>query len=127
MPRLSPLSKSQQQKFDLPPRLTNQQRSFYFALDQKMEDYINSLNKNSNKIGFLLQLGYFRAAGKFFPTSEFRSKDISFVGNKLGIKDPESMFNQISYHSNARMSHQKYIFDYTKWEPFSRKHEEKLL
>lgn len=56
---------------------------------------------------FTLQIGYFRAAGRFFDPKNFRGKDIESVCRRLKIKRDEA--NVDNYHKNTRFRHQEQI------------------
>lgn len=44
---------------------------------------MRNLANSINMLGFILQLGYFKANGKFFSPHEFRVKDIEHVSQAL--------------------------------------------
>ena len=72
MSRLTLLTKSEQHKFDSTPNFTKTQQQKYFSLNGEIEDHLIYIRKPINKVGFLIQLAYFRASGKFFPNQEFK-------------------------------------------------------
>ena len=72
MALLEVLTPNEQKLFDLPPQfLSLDDRKKYFTLDDELSDLIEGLRGKINKIGFMLQLGYFRWAGRFFPLKSF--------------------------------------------------------
>jgi len=83
------LKPSVQTKFDDCPRLTLQQRHVYFSINADIEQYIEKIRNPIYKICFVLQPGYFRASGKFFENELFRSVNIKFVCDILGITIPK--------------------------------------
>ena len=62
---------------------------------------------SNNKVMFALQVGYFRAAGRFFEPNTFHTKDIESVCRRLKIKRDEVSIN--AYHRNSRLRHQDLI------------------
>ena len=74
------------------------------------------LKKPSNKIGFLLQLGYFKATAKFYTQNQFRPSDIKYVSKlfacTVNIKD---------YKEKTAQNHQKKILNLLDWDPFDDK------
>jgi len=52
-------------RFDTPPILTGEQRKKFFTMQKWVIELLNTFTLSTNKIGFLLQLGYFRAFNKF--------------------------------------------------------------
>jgi hypothetical protein len=66
MPRQRLLTPTEQQAFDAPPVLTAGQRQKYFVVSPDLGELIASLRTATNQVCFLVQLGYFRAAQRFF-------------------------------------------------------------
>ena len=60
------LSNSEIKKFDEPPILPSEIRTICFAINKDLENQLEKLRSKANKVGFLLQYGYFRACKKFF-------------------------------------------------------------
>ena len=85
MTKLTILSYQKQRDFDTPIKLNSKKRALFFSLDQEMMDFVKSLRTPTNQVGFVLQLGYFRANGKFFTQQHFKSPDIDFVASMLTI------------------------------------------
>ena len=85
MPKLQLLVPSKQLKFDSCPRLKIQERHVYFSISADIENYLEKIRSPINKVGFVIQLGYFRASGRFFDTELFRPSDVKFVCAILDI------------------------------------------
>ena len=64
--------------FNRPPRFDKTKRMAVFALDARTHKTLRSIqqSKPENKVGFMIQLGYFKATKKFFITDKFRNADI---------------------------------------------------
>ena len=61
MALLEILTPNEQKLFDSPPQfLSTEDRKNYFKLDEGLSHIVNDLRGKTNKIGFILQLGYFR-------------------------------------------------------------------
>jgi len=73
------------------------------------------MNKDANKIGFVLQKAYFHAKGRFYPLEKFQIKDIKLVKEALGIR---RTVNMKGYHYSTMNSHQKTILDMFGWKRF---------
>ena len=89
-----------------------------FSLDVRINRLLGGLKRSpENKVGFLLQLGYFRSAGKFFTTSYFKPADIFYVAELLKVNvTPNSM--KENYKDRTRSSHSKKILDFMGHEPY---------
>lgn len=84
MPTLRPvLEKGHRREFETPPVFTYAQRRFFFQITDEIKPLLTSLEGPANQAGFLLQLGYFRAASRFFAPATFRARDWEFVGRRV--------------------------------------------
>lgn len=63
--------------FELPPGFSREERHLYFYLDSSTRRRVNQLKNKTNRLGYVLQLGYFKANAKFYPTTSFRKRDIN--------------------------------------------------
>ena len=59
------------QSFEFPPKFTSEERKRYFYLMQWSQEFLNSLQTTQNKVGFILQYGYFQNTGRFFNAKKF--------------------------------------------------------
>ncbi len=66
MARREYLSPDERTRFDTPPPLTPQQRPIFIDLPAWAQTYLQQALSPTNKVGFLLQLGYFRVVSRFF-------------------------------------------------------------
>lgn len=86
MARIEILTSSERHLFDTPPLFSEKERAKYFELDPAVISQIKKLRRGSiNKIGFILQLGYFKATSKFFLPQDFELSDIEFVAKQLNV------------------------------------------
>ena len=115
MTRLVFLSPAEKRQFDLPPVLTHDQRPAYFALTDDVRRSLSALRTPTNKVGFMLQLGYFKHSGKFFAPNTFRSRDIKFLKALLQVTEPLDF----SDYPPARVKQQRTrILNILDWNPF---------
>jgi TnpA family transposase len=66
-------------RFDTPPVLSSSQKYIFCQLPSWAENYYRTIVLSTSKIGFLLQLGYFRTVCRFFEPAKFHEQDIAFV------------------------------------------------
>jgi hypothetical protein len=85
MTPLSILSKEEIQLFESPPRFTASERKYFFAIPEWAKDVFRRLSAPESRIGFIIQLGYFKATGKFYPKALFYPEDAEFVQQHLGF------------------------------------------
>jgi TnpA family transposase len=67
-------------------------------------------------VGFILQLGYFKASNKFFVARKFHSKDIEFIAGLFGFCLSELDFNK--YNDRSFIRHQELILENTGFRKF---------
>lgn len=79
MPRRDFLSADERLRFDTPPRLNAAERLTLVDIPQWAEDYLQAIHTPINKVGFLLQLGYFRVVTRFFVPDRFAVADLEWV------------------------------------------------
>jgi uncharacterized protein DUF4158 len=96
------LSKKEIQQFDNPPVFTGEERKKYFSTPAWANNIISNLKTTSSKIGFIIQLGYFRAVGKFFVSNRFNAQDIFYVTKKVGFSDLEFCLSKYNYVTSYR-------------------------
>lgn len=115
MTQLHFLSVAEKRKFDLPPVFTHKQRPAYFAVTDEIRRTLSALRSDTNKIGFLLQLGYFRHSGRFFEKNTFRQRDIKYLKKQFNITEPVDL----AQYSPSRMAqHQIRIRELLDWTAF---------
>src|SRR3989339_1442771 len=113
MSKLIILSPTEQQRFDLPPKFNVDDRALYFSLTNDELKVVEELRTKTNKIGFILQLGYFKANGKFYATEQFRRVDVDYVANLLGI--PPVDVGLSAYRKKIPLDHRKRILKLQGW------------
>jgi Domain of unknown function (DUF4158) len=81
------LSKEEIQVFESPPRFIVEERKHFFALPDWADKIVKTFATSASKIGFILQLGYFRATNKFYPKDLFYPEDTAFVQKCFRIEE----------------------------------------
>jgi TnpA family transposase len=89
--------------FDNPPILSMDDRKHYFKIDETVIELLKSIKENHNKVGLLMQYGYFKASGKFYTQSIFKSADIKFAETIIGICSCKDFIKQ--YTDRTRQKH----------------------
>ena len=114
MSRIKILSPYEIKKFDSVPLFNDNERHKFFAVSAKIKDKLNGLSANDSKIGFVLQLGYFKATGKFY--SEYNHDDRAFIGKLLGIN--LDGYNN-DYSERTRLTHKLAILEMLGYNPLT--------
>ena len=124
MPRMSILDGEEKFDFDSVPLFTSIERKRFFSTPPRVEKLIASLRTPTNKIWFLLMLGYFKASSRFY-RNQFNKADVQYVARKLGysrgIIDEEPL-DETTYRRNRKI-----ILDYLGWQPFNDQFKSKML
>ena len=87
---------------------TRAQRSAYFAVTDDIRKTMAGLRTATTKVGFLLQLGYFKHSGKFFEKSVFRQRDIKFVKKQLNLT---AAIDLAEYRPSRMTHHQSRVLE----------------
>ncbi len=118
MSRLQLLTPQQQKKYNGAPRLSAKQRNEYFSLSGDLDDYVNNMRSPANKVGFIIQHGYFRASGKFFTNDYFADADINYVCALLNT-NTSSKEVLCKYSRKSRVLHKNFILKHYGWSNFT--------
>ena len=94
------------QLYDL-PKIEEKERELFFEITPEDDDYLNKQTIVSNKINYLLQVGYFRATRNFYKFTFQQVRDnVSFIINQ---HYPESKFPEKNIDINKHYAAQKLI------------------
>ncbi len=124
MTRLVILSANERARFDEPPKFTPEERSAYFSLNNDDLSFVKELRNPITKIGFVLQLGYFKSHGKFYTSEQFRRSDIEFIAKMLFLSPENVDFS--SYQKKISIDHQKKVLSLLRWQPFNEPQHKKV-
>lgn len=124
MTKLIILTQNERRRFDSPPMFNAHERALYFSLNNTDLQTVQELRTATNKVGYVLQLGYFRSQGKFFTAEQFRRQDIEYVINTLNI-DPNKI-NLFAYQKKIPADHRKRILSLAHWQPFDQIQQDKI-
>lgn len=102
------ISENERKEFDLPPHFSYEERQKYFTLPAWAETLLLSLRTDCNKIGFVLQYGYFTATNRFYLSKNFHKKDIEYIKAKLKIMNL-SFRDLDNYKDRTFLRHQELI------------------
>ncbi|MBN8826887.1 MAG: Tn3 family transposase, partial [Spirosoma sp.] len=112
----SVLDKALQQEFENPPLLNYTQRKISFSVDEVLRPVLRQLETPVNQVGFLLQLGYFKLASRFFTRNTFRAKDWAFVISRLQFTEMPIRIQD--YTDSTMRYHRQLILSFCGAEPF---------
>ena len=86
MSKLAILTIAERRRFDHPPVFNKEERRRQFLVPADVRLKLSHTRTHTNKVGFLLQFGYFRATGRFFATEYFRRRDIDYVKKLFNLE-----------------------------------------
>jgi len=112
--------------FNQAPILNFEEKSEYFSLSSPYQEEFKGLRDGYTKIGFILQMGYFKYAGRFYEASQFHAKDIQYVIKQLGWKgwEDKRMFFKANYSLQIAYLHRIKILELSSWSSFEEKQAE---
>lgn len=111
------LSPSDIKTFEFPPELNGEERKIFFSLPVWANEILENIRTPINKIGFVLQLGYFKAVNKFFNTKKFHKQDIEFILRKFQFHFEE--INLEKYIKTTFERHQEIILKNLGFQKFN--------
>jgi TnpA family transposase len=105
MPAIQILSQEEIDAFDLPPQFSGTERKKYFNVTKQIRKSIGKLRSSHTKVGFLIQLGYFKATGRFFPPVNIRMEDIRYASVilELPANDIRGIYTHDTYHHHKQV------------------------
>ncbi len=74
----------EEKEFESPPKFNSVERKHFFATSVAINQLLENLRTPTNKVCFLVSLGYFKARKRFF-ARQFVASDIQFVANQLKL------------------------------------------
>lgn len=116
---MSILNRADRKTFESPPVFTEDERTLYFKLPQWATDFLNTLRTPNSKTGFVLQMGYFRAANKFFSSEKFHQSDAEFVARALGFRKKQIQLKR--YKGTTHERHKILILEKAGFRKFDNK------
>lgn len=102
-------------EFESPPKFNSTERKNFFATSIAINELLENLRTPTNKVCFLVSLGYFKARRRFF-YRKFMPADIEFVANQLGV-NPMSVHPE-QYDKATYLRHQELILLHFGWQKF---------
>lgn len=127
MTKLTLLSTLEQRRFDSPPKFSTTERQLHFSLTKDDLAFIKRIRTPENKLGFVLQLGYFKAYGKFFTAQQFRRQDAEYVARILHIFPENIDISLPFYNKKTPSDHRKQILTLLGWQPFNHTQQQKTI
>ena len=108
-------------RFDAPPQLNSTQRLIFTDLPTWAQTYLTAVHTPTNKVGFLLQLGYFRVVTRFFIPDRFPAVDIESVCRQLQIDSAVIELAEYT-HNRTLYRHRTIILTQLGYEAFADRH-----
>ena len=107
--RLTILSKAEIIELFEQPNFTEEERVFYFALDNNEYKIMRSFGSISSRMFFILQLGHFKAKQAFFILDlDSVQEDLSYIARTYFSNEP---IPKTTIGQKARLNHQSYILN----------------
>lgn len=90
------------------------------------ETYFQELKSPTNKVGFVLQLGYFRLVTRFFVLDRFEAETVNWVCRRLQL-DPKQVSMEAYMHGRTNYRHRQDILEHLGFEAFGSIHQAALV
>ena len=105
--KLKVLLNSEIAKFENPPVFNIEDRKIFFEQPLWIDEINQYLRTPTNRVGFTILLGYFRAVKKFFSANAFYVQDIEHVSIQLNIS--MSKINILRYYNSSTYYRHKFV------------------
>ncbi len=119
------LTPTEIKSFDLPPSMNAMDRKQLFRTNKSSADIVASFRSVTNKVCFIVQLGYFKATHKFFKAENFRQSEIDFVCADLAAN--ADYVHLQDYDATTLERHQRVILDLLGYSKFFEQTKELLF
>ena len=119
------LSKSDIKFFEYPPEFSGEERKRFFSLPNWALEIVENIRIPINKVGFVLQLGYFKSVKRFFISKKFHTRDVDYVTRKLGYSSEQ--IDLVNYSKSTNGRHQEVIRESLGFRRFDEKSKKLLL
>src|SRR5574343_556848 len=115
MAKMKIFNSLEEAEFESPPKFNSVERKHFFATSTAINELLENLRTPTNKVCFLVSLGYFKARRRFF-YRKFLLVDIEFVANRLGV-NPIDVHPE-HYDKATYLRHQEMILLHLRWQKF---------
>ena len=107
--------------FDSPPQLNSTQRLIFADMPAWAQTYLAAVHTPTNKVGFVLQLGYFRVVTRFFIPDRFPEADLQAVCWQLQVNLDDVRMAEYT-HNRTLYRHRAIILTQLGYEAFADSH-----
>ncbi|MFD2572449.1 Tn3 family transposase [Spirosoma soli] len=121
MARRNYLSSEERTRFDSPPQLSSTERLILTDWPLWAEEYLEQIHTPTNKVGFLLQLGYFRVVTRFFVPDTYPATDVEWVARCLQLS-PDLIRLKDYTHNRSLYRHRATILTHLGYQAFDEGH-----
>ena len=117
------LTTDEQNKFNLVPKFTFQQRKSFFTITDNLLDKLHTFENDDNRIIFILLYGTFRATNRFFDITKYENNDVEYIQNQYDL----SKIDLSSITSRRTQQYQQLIKQHLAINDYTDKIKEMLL
>lgn len=103
------ISSQTKKRFESPPQLTDMERSSLLIIPDWANQVMSQIFNPINKVGFVLQLGYFKLMGRFFNPKSFPLVDIEYILKNF-VGDP-NLSDMTEYKTSSYHRHREIILE----------------
>lgn len=93
------LSYSQKKEFESPPTISDETRSELSHFLKLWSFNFASIDKDINKINFIVMYGYFKLTRTFYEFSSFYPNDIDYISKRYGL---QTNITKVAIHTQTR-------------------------
>lgn len=116
MAKLEILTPAEQITFNAPPNFSPDEQNKYFCLPPELAIWLKSVDSITNKVGFILLLGYCLAGARFYQPRQFYETDLKVICHQYGFDS--NVVQLTKYNQRTFNYHKQIIREYLAIKPF---------
>jgi Domain of unknown function (DUF4158) len=116
MAKLEILTPAEQIIFNAPPNFSPDEQNKYFCLPSELASWLKSVDSITNKAGFILLFGHFRAGAGFYQPRQFYKSDLKAICQQYGLDSNEVQLTK--YNQRTFNYHKQIIREHLAIKPF---------
>ncbi|RPD44082.1 Tn3 family transposase [Hymenobacter sediminis] len=93
--------------YEQPPLVPATEQARVFAVPAWADGHLARMLVPANRVGFLLQLGYFQISQRFYVATRYHAADVAYVAQQLGLEPDD--FDPLRYADARYYAHQQLL------------------
>ena len=96
--------------YEQPPLVPAAEQAGVFAVPDWADAHLLRMLAAGNRVGFVLQLGYFQISQRFYVATRYHAADVAYVARQLGLEADD--FDPLRYADARYYAHQQLVCEH---------------